>query len=159
MHARRHIMRRFAMSLVASVSLLAVALSAAPAGAAAAVGARTAATQDPSGPKSRGGVQLFEANCVRGAQVFDVGTGDSGTNVREVQCLLNWTLSWNAYPVSIPQTGYYDGVTAGATRTFQTCANNLGAGLRVDGRVGPRTLPHLRWWAEEHYRGRLGPIC
>jgi zinc D-Ala-D-Ala carboxypeptidase len=89
-----------------------------------------------------------EAGCPRGPSTYDIGYGDSGVAVSEVQCLLNHTVSWNAYPHSVPQTGYYNANTAAAVRVFQVCANNRGAGIGVDGRVGRQTLPHLRWWGQ-----------
>ena len=47
--------------------------------------------------------------------------------------------------------GVFGPITEGGVKVFQRCANALGAGLVVDGRVGPRTLPHLRWWGQRAY--------
>ncbi|WP_433364634.1 peptidoglycan-binding domain-containing protein [Actinoplanes sp. CA-142083] len=121
-------------------SRLAVALSATLAVAGLAVAAPAQAAPIPA--------QLRWAGCPVGPKTYDIGFGDSGTAVSEVQCLLNKTVSWNAYPHSQPQTGYYSAATVAVVRVFQTCANNLGAGIAVDGRVGRQTLPHLRWWGQ-----------
>jgi peptidoglycan hydrolase-like protein with peptidoglycan-binding domain len=97
------------------------------------------------------GAQTFEAGCPRGPDTYDIGPGDSGIAVREVQCLLNFTLSLDAYPPEIVEDGKYGSVTTAAVRVFQTCANNRGAGIAVDGRVGRQTLPHLRWWGQHSH--------
>jgi zinc D-Ala-D-Ala carboxypeptidase len=76
----------------------------------------------------------------------DVGMGSSGAYVREVQCLLNWAVHPGTYHY-IDEDGQFGPDTRGKVIKFQQCANALGAGLRVDGRVGPRTAPHLEWWA------------
>lgn len=108
--------------------------------------------------RADGDVRPLEAGCPRGPDVYDIGIGDTGTAVREVQCLLNITLSWSAYPHVIAEDGNYGPITAGAVRVFQTCANNRGAGISVDGRVGPQTLPHLRWWGQ-HSRDTGELMC
>lgn len=96
-------------------------------------------------------ISPFEADCPRGPESYDIGPGATGTAVKEVQCLLNWALSDNAYPY-IEVDGVYGRVTTEGVKVFQRCANNLGAGLKVDGRVGPKTLPHLRWWGQQGYQ-------
>ncbi|WP_244210887.1 peptidoglycan-binding domain-containing protein [Amycolatopsis kentuckyensis] len=111
---------------------------------------RTALNQSSSALKSDRGAGLREAGCPRGPATYDIGIGATGTAVREVQCLLNATLSYSAYPY-IPVNGVYDSLTAGGVQVFQTCANYRNAGIRVDGRVGPQTLPHLRWWGQHTY--------
>ncbi|HEX6352910.1 peptidoglycan-binding domain-containing protein [Actinophytocola sp.] len=76
----------------------------------------------------------------------DIGRGDTGNYVREVQCLLNWAVHPSTYH-NISVDGEFGPDTEGKVRKFQECANTHGAGLRVDGRVGPRTAPHLESWA------------
>ncbi|MFJ8579604.1 peptidoglycan-binding protein [Micromonospora sp. NPDC093277] len=110
-----------------------------------------ATSQDRSGSRMDRGMQALEAGCPKGPATYDIGPGDTGTAVREVQCLLNWTLSWYVYPYDIAIDGNYGPVTTGAVKVFQTCANNRGAGISVDGRVGRQTLPHLRWWGQYSY--------
>ncbi|ANZ41775.1 hypothetical protein BBK82_43405 [Lentzea guizhouensis] len=83
----------------------------------------------------------------------DVGRGSTGDYVREVQCLLNWAIN-PATHARIAVDGEFGANTEGKVRKFQQCANALGAGLVVDGRVGPRTAPHLEWWA-----GHSAYIC
>jgi peptidoglycan hydrolase-like protein with peptidoglycan-binding domain len=115
-----------------------------------------ASSQDPSEARPNRNPRTFEAGCPRGLNTYDIGPGDSGTAVLEVQCLLNWTLSWNVYPHVIVEDGHYGPITTGAVTVFQTCANNRGAGIDVDGRVGRQTLPHLRWWGQHsHDTGEL----
>lgn len=109
-------------------------------------------SQDSPGVRPDQNPRALEANCPRGPNTYDIGPGDTGTAVREVQCLLNWTLSWSAYPYVIEVDGRYGPITTGAVKVFQTCANNKGAGISVDGRVGRQTLPHLRWWGQHSYR-------
>jgi hypothetical protein len=103
-------------------------------------------SQDRSAAQPTSGARLFEANCRRVQDSYDIGPGATGDNVREVQCLLNHTLSWDVYPHVIMGNGQYGDITTGAVRVFQQCVNNLGTPISVDGRVGPQTLPHLRWW-------------
>ncbi len=76
----------------------------------------------------------------------DIGRGDSGNYVREVQCLLNWAIRPSTYH-DIAVDGSFGPDTEGKVRKFQQCANAYGAGLAVDGRVGPKTAPHLESWA------------
>ncbi len=83
----------------------------------------------------------------------DVGRGDTGNYVREVQCLLNWAISPSTFS-AISVDGNFGSQTEAKVVKFQQCANALGAGLSVDGRVGSRTAPHLEWWA-----GHTGYIC
>src|SRR5688572_22902894 len=47
---------------------------------------------------SSSAARALEADCPRGPNVYDIGYGATGTAVREVQCLLNWALSAEAYP-------------------------------------------------------------
>ncbi|MEV6446395.1 peptidoglycan-binding domain-containing protein [Amycolatopsis sp. NPDC051716] len=108
---------------------------------------RTALNQASSALESGRDAGFREAGCPRGPSTYDIGIGATGTAVREVQCLLNATLSYSAYPY-IPVNGSYDSFTAGGVQVFQTCANYRHAGIGVDGRVGPQTLPHLRWWGQ-----------
>ncbi len=76
----------------------------------------------------------------------DVGRGDNNAYVAEVQCLLNWSLySFTSAPLVVD--GDFGAKTEAAVKIFQRCANDRGAGLVVDGRVGPKTAPHLEWWA------------
>jgi zinc D-Ala-D-Ala carboxypeptidase len=76
----------------------------------------------------------------------DIGRGSTGNYVREVQCLLNWAINPATFP-PIPVDGNFGPRTESKVRKFQECANARGAGLAVDGRVGPKTAPHLEWWA------------
>ncbi|AXX29531.1 peptidoglycan-binding protein [Actinosynnema pretiosum subsp. pretiosum] len=85
-------------------------------------------------------------NC-QSAAARDIGRGDSGAYVRRVQCLLNWAISSGTYH-SISVDGDFGPDTEGKVIKFQQCANALGAGLVVDGRVGANTAPHLEWWAQ-----------
>ncbi|WP_033342755.1 peptidoglycan-binding domain-containing protein [Catenuloplanes japonicus] len=111
------------------------------------------ASAAPSNTASRAdsGIGVMEANCERGPDVYDIGPGNTGVRVREVQCLLNWTLSWGAYPHVIEVDGDYGPITTGAVKKFQSCANSRGYSLAVDGRVGPQTLPVLRAWGQYGY--------
>ena len=84
-------------------------------------------------------------NCIDVAN-RDVGRGDTGPYVREVQCLLNWAINPATFPL-ISENSDFGSRTEAKVKKFQTCANALGAGLVVDGRVGSRTAPHLEWWA------------
>ena len=133
-------MKRGMLAVAAATALLIVS-GAAPASAATSTGHTD----------STAGVRIQEAGCLRGPVSYDIGPGSTGTAVQEVQCLLNRTLSWNVYPYVISVDGNYGPITTGAVRVFQTCANNRGAGIAVDGRVGPQTLPHLRWWGQYSY--------
>lgn len=76
----------------------------------------------------------------------DVGRGDSGNYVREVQCLLNWAVSPSTYHL-IAEDGSFGSDTEGKVVKFQRCANARGANLSVDGRVGSHTAPYLEQWA------------
>ena len=76
----------------------------------------------------------------------DVGRGSTGEYVREVQCLLNWAIAPSTFGL-IAEDAQFGSITERKVIKFQQCANALGAGLAVDGRVGPRTAPHLEWWA------------
>lgn len=117
-----------------------------------------ASSQAPSDSRPTPGARPFEADCPRGPQNYDIGPGDTGTAVREVQCLLNWALTWDAYPHVIEVDGEYGTITTGAVRVFQQCVNNRGTPIGVDGRVGRQTLPHLRWWG--HHSWQTGErIC
>lgn len=94
-------------------------------------------------PRSAPGAAI--RNCIDVAN-RDVGRGDSGDYVREVQCLLNWAIHPSTFG-AISVDGRFGAQTEAKVKKFQTCANALGAGLVVDGRVGSRTAPHLEWWA------------
>ncbi|GAA2676525.1 MULTISPECIES: peptidoglycan-binding protein [Actinosynnema] len=85
-------------------------------------------------------------NCPSAA-ARDIGQGDSGAYVRRVQCLLNWAINPSTYH-HIAEDGVFGPDTRGKVVKFQQCANALGAGLAVDGRVGSKTAPHLEWWAQ-----------
>jgi peptidoglycan hydrolase-like protein with peptidoglycan-binding domain len=135
--------------LLVATLFVACGLGAAPAAAAAPAGLDRAQIEAQSRPSTD--AQTFEADCPRGPNTYDIGPGDSGIAVLEVQCLLNWTLSWGVYPHEIVEDGNYGPITTGAVRVFQTCANHRGAGIAVDGRVGRQTLPHLRWWGQHSY--------
>jgi lysozyme len=76
----------------------------------------------------------------------DVGRGDNNAYVLEVQCLLNYAVNPNTYHF-IAEDGDFGSDTRGKVIKFQQCANLWGAGLVVDGRVGPKTAPHLEFWA------------
>ncbi|WP_211277967.1 peptidoglycan-binding domain-containing protein [Couchioplanes caeruleus] len=95
-------------------------------------------------PRASSGVAAIR-DCIDVAN-RDVGRGDTGNYVREVQCLLNWAINPSTFAL-IAVDGSFGPQTEAKVKKFQTCANALGAGLSVDGRVGPRTAPHLEWWA------------
>jgi hypothetical protein len=76
----------------------------------------------------------------------DVGQGDNNAYVLEVQCLLNWAVNPFTYH-RIAEDGDFGPDTRGKVIKFQQCANARGAGLAVDGRVGPKTAPFLEFWA------------
>ena len=80
----------------------------------------------------------------------DVGRGDTGNYVREVQCLLNWAVNPLTYHL-IAVDGRFGSDTEGKVILFQQCANAYGAGLDVDGRVGKHTAPVLEDWAASAY--------
>lgn len=105
------------------------------------------------------GARYALADCPRGANSYDIGPGATGANVREVQCLLNRTLSWEAFPFPIEIDGEYGPITTGAVWEFQECVNARGTPIGVDGRVGPQTLPHLRWWGNIHTPNTGERIC
>jgi zinc D-Ala-D-Ala carboxypeptidase len=113
-----------ALVIVGSTGSAALAASAKPAG-----GVTTAAVRDCIDVPNR-----------------DVGLGSNNTYVVEVQCLLNWAVNPFTYHI-ITVDGDFGSDTRGKVIKFQQCANALGAGLVVDGRVGPKTAPHLEWWA------------
>lgn len=103
-------------------------------------------------PKPIEDVGVMIRDCVDVAN-RDVGLGSTGDYVKEVQCLLNWAIHPRTYE-KISVDGRFGSITEDKVETFQRCANALGAGLVVDGRVGTRTAPHLEWWA-----GHSGYIC
>jgi peptidoglycan hydrolase-like protein with peptidoglycan-binding domain len=96
-------------------------------------------------PKAPDDVSVMIRDCVD-VPNQDVGIGSTGSYVREVQCLLNWAINPATFPL-IAVDGQFGPITRNKVIKFQQCANALGAGLVVDGRVGPRTAPHLEWWA------------
>jgi peptidoglycan hydrolase-like protein with peptidoglycan-binding domain len=69
-----------------------------------------------------------------------------GVSVREVQCLLNLAIDPATFP-PIPEDGLLGPNTVNKIKKFQQCANARGAGLVVDGRIGPRTVAELEYWA------------
>jgi zinc D-Ala-D-Ala carboxypeptidase len=78
----------------------------------------------------------------------EVGRGDSGNYVKEVQCLLNWAIRPATYH-PIAEDGEFGADTEGKVYKFQRCYNaKPGADIGVDGRVGPQTWPKLEDWAE-----------
>lgn len=77
----------------------------------------------------------------------DVGYGDRGDYVREVQCLLNWAINPGTHG-RIAVDGHFGPATRDKVIRFQQCANARGANIAVDGRVGRQTAPHLEWWAQ-----------
>lgn len=103
--------------------------------------------------------RIAMADCPRGSNSYDIGPGATGKNVTEVQCLLNRTLSWQAFPFEIKIDGKYGSVTTAAVWEFQECVNQRGTSIGVDGRVGPQTLPHLRWWGNVHTPSTGEAIC
>ncbi|WP_410638784.1 peptidoglycan-binding domain-containing protein [Amycolatopsis sp. lyj-346] len=96
-------------------------------------------------PKPDSGTGVLIRDCVD-VPNRDVGRGSTGEYVREVQCLLNWAIAPSTFG-PIAEDGQFGSITERKVIKFQQCANALGAGLAVDGRVGPRTAPHLEWWA------------
>lgn len=95
--------------------------------------------------KPAGGYTVTIRDCIDVAN-RDVGRGDTGNYVREVQCLLNWAVNPNTYH-RIAVDGEFGPDTEGKVIKFQQCANTHGAGLAVDGRVGTHTAPQLQNWA------------
>ncbi len=78
--------------------------------------------------------------------IADVGRGSMGPFVLEVQCLLNRAIAPSTHePIS--EDSDFGSRTEAKVLRFQECANARGAGLKVDGRVGSKTFPHLQWWA------------
>lgn len=116
-------------------------------------------TAEPAAGSPEAGVRQVRADCPRVSNSYDIGPGATGDNVREVQCLLNRTLSWAAFPFEIKIDGQYGPVTTGAVWEFQECVNARGTPIGVDGRVGPQTLPHLRWWGNVHTPNTGEAIC
>ena len=137
------------------VVLLAWATPAAAGPASGGPGAERASSVSRPGPDARPALD----DCPRVANSYDIGPGDTGGNVREVQCLLNRTLSWEAFPFEIKIDGKYGSITTAAVWEFQECVNARGTPIGVDGRVGPQTLPHLRWWGNIHTPSTGEPIC
>ncbi|MCG8925197.1 peptidoglycan-binding protein [Lentzea sp. CC55] len=126
---------------------------------AALVAALTLATPASAAQDPRSGGVTALADCPRVSNSYDIGPGATGGNVLEVQCLLNRTLSWNAFPFVIKRDGEYGPITAAAVWEFQECVNARGTAIGVDGRVGPETLPHLRWWGNVHSPATGERIC
>lgn len=118
-------------------------------------GAGQASGVSQSGPGARPALD----DCPRAENSYDIGPGDTGANVIEVQCLLNRTLSWAAFPFEIEIDGEYGPITTGAVWEFQECVNDRGTPIGVDGRVGSETLPHLRWWGNIHTPSTGEVIC
>lgn len=96
-------------------------------------------------PKPDSGTTALIRDCVD-VPNRDVGRGSTGEYVREVQCLLNWAINPSTFGL-IAEDADFGGNTERKVIKFQQCANARGAGLAVDGRVGPKTAPHLEWWA------------
>ncbi|MFF4508219.1 peptidoglycan-binding protein [Streptomyces sp. NPDC001401] len=63
--------------------------------------------------------------------------GSSGRAVAQLQCYLN-----AAIDAGLDEDGSFGGVTRGAVRDFQICAD-----ITVDGRVGAQTWSFLSFWA------------
>lgn len=97
-------------------------------------------------PKPDSGTTVLIRDCVD-VPNRDVGRGSTGEYVREVQCLLNWAIAPSTFGL-IAEDADFGGNTQRKVIKFQQCANARGAGLAVDGRVGPRTAPYLEAWAE-----------
>jgi zinc D-Ala-D-Ala carboxypeptidase len=77
----------------------------------------------------------------------DVGQGDTGDYVKEVQCLLNWAVAPTTYH-RIAVDGDFGTDTGGKVTKFQQCYNDqVDPDLGVDGRIGPQTAPALETWA------------
>jgi len=109
------------------------------AGAAIATGTASAA------PKAPDEVGVMIRDCID-VPNKDVGYGSTGNYVREVQCLLNWAISPSTFERLVVD-GEFGSKTRSKVIKFQQCANAKGAGLAVDGRVGPKTAPYLEYWA------------
>jgi lysozyme len=109
--------------------------------------AGTATAVAPKPPSADAAVAI--RNCIDVAN-RDVGRGDTGDYVREVQCLLNWAVNPNTYHI-IAVDGRFGPDTEGKVILFQRCANGHGAGLAVDGRVGKNTAPVLEFWAASDF--------
>jgi zinc D-Ala-D-Ala carboxypeptidase len=100
-------------------------------------GNAAAAPSKPQGEFSAAAIR----NCIDVAN-RDIGRGDTGNYVREVQCLLNWAVNPGTYHL-ISVDGEFGPDTEGKVKQFQRCAG----GLAVDGRVGSQTAPKLEFWA------------
>jgi zinc D-Ala-D-Ala carboxypeptidase len=104
--------------------------------------ARALATSSTTGTAAAAAVR----DCVDVANQ-DVGDGDTGDYVLEVQCLLNWAVAPTTYH-RIAVDGDFGPDTAGKVTKFQQCYNELtDPDIGVDGRVGPQTAPRLETWA------------
>lgn len=91
--------------------------------------------------------RVAEVDCPPGHLVPNPGPGQPNPVVRRGQCLLNLVLRPPEYE-PLPVDGISGPETTRRLVRFQQCANALGAGLVVDGRVGANTAPHLEWWAQ-----------
>lgn len=78
---------------------------------------------------------------------YDVGRGDTGNYVREVQCLLNYALNPSVYG-RVDVDGEFGPRTENQVKAFQRCMRGKGhTNVDVDGRVGSITAPLLQRWA------------
>jgi zinc D-Ala-D-Ala carboxypeptidase len=96
-------------------------------------------------PGSRAAAESRIRDCVNVGN-SDVGRGDVLNYVAEVKCLIYHAIWETAFDYTFT-TVVFDQTTHNEVVRFQQCANALGAGLVVDGRVGNKTRPHLEWWA------------
>jgi peptidoglycan hydrolase-like protein with peptidoglycan-binding domain len=148
------------MSIILSAVIVAVLAWAAPTSADPIAGNPVAGGDQTSSVSRPGaGARPVLADCPRVSDSYDIGPGATGGNVREVQCLLNRTLSWQAFPFTIEIDGEYGPITTAAVWEFQECVNHRGTPIGVDGRVGRQTLPHLRWWGNIHTPSTGERIC
>jgi hypothetical protein len=150
---------RSRLPIILGAVIVVVLAFANPAAAASPLGAPSAGHQVSGASRPGSDAKQVLADCPRVSDSYDIGPGDVGGNVKEVQCLLNRTLSWQAFPFVIEVDSHYGTITTGAVREFQECVNARNTHIDVDGRVGPQTLPHLRWWGNIHTPSTGEPIC